>query len=127
MLEEARKKNTYHKLYAADLVDVLSEYTSSFDLVIAMDVLCYFGDLSEIFINCHKTLRKGGVFGFSICSPDTDELWKLHPYGHFVHSLEYLREVAGKTGFDELWEQKMVLRREMDEDRVGFVCLFRRG
>jgi len=126
MLDAAREKNAYTDLYVADLVDVLSENPACFDLVIAMDVLCYFGDLTEIFRMCHDTLRPGGVFALSVEKPDGDEPWLLHPYGHFVHSLRHLRQAAARSGFEEAFVREMVLRREIREHRVGHVCLFRR-
>jgi predicted TPR repeat methyltransferase len=126
MLDVAREKNAYTDLYVADLIDVLSENTSAFDLVIAMDVLCYFGDLTDIFRKCHDTLRANGVFALSVEKPDNDELWLLHPYGHFVHSLRHLQQAASSTGFEELFVKEMVLRREALEPRIGYVCLYRR-
>ena len=126
MLEVAREKHAYTDLYVADLVDVLSDNHDAFDLVIAMDVLCYFGDLTDIFRQCHQTLRTDGVFAFSVEKPDDDELWQLHPYGHFVHSLAHLRQVAKATGFQELFVREMALRREALEQRIGFVCLYKR-
>lgn len=126
MLDVARAKNAYTSLYVADLADVLSGNPDSFDLVIAMDVLCYFGDLTEIFRKCHNTLRAHGVFALSVEKPDDDELWLLHPYGHFVHSLRHLRHAAGAAGFEEVFVKEMVLRREALEQRTGYVCLYRR-
>ncbi len=126
MLDVAREKNVYSELYVSDLIDVLSDNPHGFDLVIAMDVLCYFGDLTEIFQKCHDTLRVKGVFALSVEKPDEDDLWMLHPYGHFVHSLRHLQQAARVAGFEELFVKEMVLRREALEKRVGYVCLFRR-
>lgn len=126
MLDVAREKKAYTSLYVADLVDVLSNNPDSFDLVIAMDVLCYFGDLTEIFQKCFDTLRTGGVFAFSVEKPDDSQLWLLHPYGHFVHSLRHLQQAASMAGFEEVFVREMVLRREATEPRIGYVCLYRR-
>jgi predicted TPR repeat methyltransferase len=126
MLEVAREKDAYTDLYVADLVDVLSCNPGKFDLVIAMDVLCYFGNLGEIFRKCRDTLRANGVFAFSVERPDGDEPWQLHPYGHFVHSLAHIRQVADAAGFREEFVKEMVLRREALEPRTGYIGLFRR-
>ena len=126
MLDVAREKNVYSELYISDLIDVLSDNAYGFDLVIAMDVLCYFGDLTEIFQKCHDTLRVKGVFAFSVEKPDDNDSWMLHPYGHFVHSLRHLQQAACAAGFEELFVKEMVLRREAFEKRVGYVCLYRR-
>ena len=126
LLAVAGEKHAYDKLFVADLVDVLSDNADSFDLVIAMDVLCFFGDLTDIFRKCYCTLRRAGVFAFSVGKPETAEPWELHPYGHFVHSYAYLQAVAKETGFEEIFAREITLRREMNEDRPGYVCLFRR-
>jgi predicted TPR repeat methyltransferase len=91
-----------------------------------MDVLCYFGDLTDIFRKCHNALRDNGVFGFSVEKPDSARPWELHPYGHFVHSLQHLRDAAQASGFEQIFVKEMPLRRELNEERIGFVCLFRR-
>jgi predicted TPR repeat methyltransferase len=92
-----------------------------------MDVLCYFGDLTDIFRDCRSILRNGGIFALSVEKPDSDDdLWQLHPYGHFVHSLRHLREAATYSGFEELHAAEMVLRCEVLEERVGYICLYRR-
>ncbi|HEB55658.1 MAG TPA: tetratricopeptide repeat protein [Gammaproteobacteria bacterium] len=126
MLESAREKNVYDELYEADLVDVLSSNAAAFDLVIATDVLCFFGDLTDIFGMCYKTLRKYGVFGFSVEKPKSDELFALNPEGYFYHSLTHLRAAASETGFEEAYVKETVLRTEQDTKRVGYICLFKR-
>ena len=123
MLDVAREKNAYTNLYVADLIDVLTSPHSRYDLIIAMDVLCYFGDLSEIFSKCHNTLHSEGIFAFSVEKPDGNEAWQLHPYGHFVHSLDYIRQVGNNSGFHEVFMKEMILRQEA-EPRPGYVCLY---
>lgn len=126
MLAVAEEKNAYDKLYVADLIDVLSDNRAAFDLIVAMDVLCYFGNLTDIFRKCHNTLRDEGIFAFSVEKPDTGRPWDLHPYGHFVHSLAHLRTAAYETGFEKIFVKELPLRRELNEERIGYVCLFRR-
>lgn len=126
MLDLAGRKNAYTDLYVADLTDVLSSNCAAFDLVIAMDVLCYFGDLSGIFRMCRDTLREHGVFALSVEKPDNDEPWLLHPYGHFVHSLQHLEDSATSAGFSSIHSEELILRKEADEKRIGYISLFKR-
>ena len=126
MLEAAKEKQTYTELYAADLIDVLENYNATMDLVIAMDVLCYFGDLTHIFQRCHDVLAEKGIFAFSTVKPKTSALWELQVQGHFVHSLEHLRQVGEKAGFKPIFIKEMPLRRELNEDQYGYVCLYQK-
>jgi predicted TPR repeat methyltransferase len=126
MLEAAREKKAYDELYVADLVDVLSSNPAVFDLVLATDVLCFFGDLTDIFRKCHETLRKNGVFGFTVEKPKSDELFTLNSEGYFYHSMAHLRAAASETGFEEVYVKESVLRTELGVKRAGYVCLFKR-
>ena len=126
MLEAAKEKNTYTELYDADLIDALDNYQSEIDLIIAMDVLCFFGDLTDIFKRCNKALRSDGLFGFSVVKPKTDAVWELQVYGHFVHSLNHLESVAKETGFTQVFSEELSLRREFNVDQYGYVCLYKK-
>jgi len=126
MLEAAKEKQTYTDLYAADLIDVLENYKATMDLVIAMDVLCYFGDLTPIFQRCHDVLAEKGIFAFSTVKPKTSALWELQDQGHFVHSLAHLQQVGEKAGFKQIFAREMPLRRELNEDQYGYVCLYQK-
>jgi len=126
MLEAAKDKNTYSDTYVADLVDALENYQDALDLIIAMDVLCYFGDLTSIFERCFKALRESGIFAFSVVKPKSDAIWELQTQGHFVHSLEHLEDVANKTGFTQIYAKELVLRHELNEDQYGHICLYQK-
>lgn len=126
MLVAAKEKNAYTELYDADLMDVLSKPSPTFDLIIAMDVLCFFGDLHEIFEKCYLKLNDNGIFAFSVVRPDNDDEWGLNNYEHFAHSLNHLMNVSKKTSFEKIFSKEMVLRREMNEDRYGYLCLFKK-
>ena len=50
MIEQARAKNLYDRLVAADLVEFLhGEPAVSADLAVAADVFVYIGDLEPVF------------------------------------------------------------------------------
>ena len=127
MLEGARQKDVYTELYEADLIDALDNYEDEIDLVIAMDVLCFFGDLTDIFQRTRRALHDDGLFGFSVVKPKSDASWELQEYGHFVHSTEHIRNVAVSTGCTELFIDELPLRKEMNEDQYGYVCVFRKS
>ena len=74
MLDAARGKGLYAELREARLPQALHADTSSWRLILAADLLCYFGALEEMFDAVHDRLRPGGRFIFSVeeLVPDHD-------------------------------------------------------
>jgi predicted TPR repeat methyltransferase len=126
MLVAAREKQAYDQLYAADLIDVLADTSSQYDLIIAMDVLCFFGGLTEIFEKCSAKLNDNGVFGFSVVKPDNEVDLELNNHGHFAHSPDYLNRISKQADFEKIYLKEIIQRREMGMDHYGYVCLFKK-
>ena len=94
-----------------------------FDLMVAINSLCYFGDLQSLFLNARKHLRTGGSCVFSLYSTANDD-YAVQPTGRFVHSESYLRMVAAASRFDV---EKIVPMKMEDGRRQltdGMVCHF---
>ena len=58
MLEEARKKKLYHKLYRQELCEFLLARKNKYDLITAADVLTYFGNLEKVMAGLAFALKK---------------------------------------------------------------------
>ncbi|MEC7986294.1 MAG: tetratricopeptide repeat protein, partial [Myxococcota bacterium] len=71
MLAQAEKKEVYHSLFNGDILSYLGEERPAFDLIVAADVLVYFGDLQPILSAVSQRLKPGGVFLFSVEKQDT--------------------------------------------------------
>ena len=94
MLEQARARNLYDELACAEVHDWLARSAaSSFDLVVAADVLIYIGAIEELFAEVGRVLRPCGHFAFS-----TEECFgtpfKLQGTGRYAQSADYVRRVA---------------------------------
>lgn len=124
MVEESRRKRVYDDLHVKDIVDYLTGTQDRFDLIVAMDVLCYFGDLRPLIRRCAGILKPGGVLACSVERAADDRAWQFHRYGHFLHSAAHLRDAAADAGMREVQMTECALRRELGEDRHGFVALF---
>jgi predicted TPR repeat methyltransferase len=120
MLDHARAKQLYDQLREADIVADLAVGTQSWPLILAADVLCYFGALDELFALVHARLAAGGWFIFSVevLLPDYDGIvpgngrWALQRMGRYAHANDYVHEAAIAAGFRIVRTDRPVIRRE---------------
>ncbi|MGH7043393.1 MAG: methyltransferase domain-containing protein, partial [Acetobacteraceae bacterium] len=102
MLGHAAAKGIYASLCEADILTVLAEPGPEYGLILAADVLCYFGVLEPLLAAARARLRPGGLMLLSTESPAAGEAaapWRLGPQGRYVHTAAYLRAAAGVAGF----------------------------
>jgi predicted TPR repeat methyltransferase len=134
MLAQAAAKQLYGELREADLVQILTEEITSWPLILAADVLCYFGDLRDIFGCVHQRLDANGWF---VCSveellPDGHGAihgnadWALHRLGRYAHALDYVARVARATGFTVRTLERQTLRYEADAPVDGIFAVLER-
>ena len=124
MLDFAGKKNIYKELYLDDVVGFLEDTQKVYDVVIAGDVLTYFGELKTLFRLLVKTVRAKGLFCFSISKNTYNQSdYFLTPSGRFVHSIVYVRRLLKYYGFEVLKQEEHVLRREGVKDVNGYIIL----
>lgn len=127
MIEECRHKGVYDDLHAKDIVEYLGTPRADFDLIVAMDVFCYFGDLHALMAMCVGVLRPGGILACSVERATENRPWQFHRYGHFLHSSAHLEGAASAAGLRTVQLTESALRREFGEDRPGYVALFARA
>ena len=107
MLEHARVKQLYAALHEADVLDFLAQTGTRWKLVLAADVVVYFGALEDLLAAVHARLEPGGWFVFSVeeLLPDHDGAvpgngdWVLLRQGRYAHAKAYVHEAAFKAGF----------------------------
>ncbi len=104
MLDGAKAKGLYSMLTEADIMDWLADEAGSFELILAADVLCYFGSLEAVFRAVHERLRPGGWFILSLeerapHGPLGGPGWRLQRQGRYAHTVNYVEETARATGF----------------------------
>lgn len=122
MLREAKKKKLYNKLFCKDIIALLNEKKSSYDLIVSADVLTYFGNLDSLFSSLKKALKKNGRFIFSITANDEDDRdYILHKSGRYKHHLNYIVSLLKTYGFDIEKEEYCSLRKEALQDVKGYV------
>ena len=111
MLDQAHRRGVYDALIQMSLVGFLRDQHGSFDVVVAADVLCYFGVLDEVVTAAAHAVRPGGTLAFTVESlRDLPDDWSLALTGRYAHSPRYVTSVM--AGFTDVEIEPCELRRE---------------
>jgi predicted TPR repeat methyltransferase len=135
MLSKAAMRAVYDQLNCAELTQWLAECGQQFGLVVAADVLCYFGDLSATFANARAVLAPGGCFACSLealpaaaaDNPTSPEPFLLQPHGRYQHDRKHVEAALSAAGLDIVSISTQTLRHERQNAVVGIVVVARRG
>jgi predicted TPR repeat methyltransferase len=127
MLEKARATGLYDELACADIVAWLESRQAEWELVLAADVLVYFGELAPLFERVAQALRPGGRFAFSVESLGGDSAagYAITASNRFAHAPAYVRACAEAAGFEVVETREAVLRKEHGADVAGVLFLLR--
>lgn len=98
MLAKAQSLSLYDTLLVGD-IEALPETIGTFDLVVAADVLVYVGDLSKVFAQARRHLKRDGLYAFTTEKAEDGD-FALGPKRRYRHSEAYLRREAEVHGFD---------------------------
>jgi predicted TPR repeat methyltransferase len=123
MLTRAKQKNIYQKLVNADILEYLNTTQEKFDLIIASDVLNYFGDLNPIFTACKQVLNPKGLLLFSIELTESHD-YLLHNNARFAHNVHYIDGLANAQHWQLLAETKHTLRMQENKPVLGQVFIY---
>lgn len=126
MLAIAKKKKLYSRLDKGDLNALLVKKKQQYDAVIAADVLCYFGDLTEVLTGFHAALKPGGLLGFSVQQNRGKAKYLLESSGRYCHAKAYAANTLEALGFSVLVDSKEVLRTEYGNPVSGRVLVARK-
>lgn len=134
MLAEAAAKGLYAELRETDLMTVLSEESQRWPLILAADVLCYFGALDAVFAAVHARLEPGGWFVLSVeeLLPHHDGTvpgngdWALLRQGRYAHSRGYLTRMAAAADLTINRLDPEAVRYEADTPVAGFLAVLER-
>lgn len=124
MISEARKKNLYDQLIVGEITEFLKEGKAKFDLVVAGDVLIYFGDLKPVFHFVKNRLSHGAYFLFTTESTEENDR-VLSETGRFSHSKAYVLNLAKMNGFVIKGYKSTKIRKEKEGWAKGDVYLLK--
>lgn len=152
MLSKAAARAVYDQLNCAELTQWLASCGQRFELAIAADVLCYFGDLFDAFDQVRTVLVPGGTFACSLeVLPDPSALqptasaspnptgpvssapppassapFVLQPHGRYQHSRHYVESMLNAVGLQVVSLSTATLRYERQEPVIGLLVVARR-
>jgi predicted TPR repeat methyltransferase len=122
MIEKARARRIYDALAIGEVLDYLVAAETGFDVIVAADLIIYFGDLAPLLQAARGALKPGGLLALSAeTGPDTG--WSLLPSGRFAHSQSYLDGLAD-AGFRVRATLPTVVRFEGKADVPGAIYLY---
>lgn len=97
MLAQAKAKGYYTHLIENDIFSALKQLTKTYDLILSVDVLVYFGDLDKLFEKVVAKLNPDALFVFSIELADaTTSFYALQTSGRYQHTPAYIKKLAQK-------------------------------
>lgn len=129
MVERARARALYDDLRVGELTADLEAHASAYDLIVAADVLCYFGDLAEAMRACARALKPGGALAFSLerlTDAGAGEAWRVRPSGRYAHAADALPALLASAGFTTPETIPESTRREGDADVPGLLVFARK-
>ncbi|MBH67420.1 MAG: hypothetical protein CMM58_03620 [Rhodospirillaceae bacterium] len=125
MLRVAREKRVYDQLVEAEINTFMHSHPSEFDLIIAADVFCYIGDLSETFEAAAGALKLDGSILLTVES-QRNRGFVLTESGRYAHKPAYIGKVAKTKGLQEVIGKKEVIRTEYGKPVEGYLLMLRK-
>jgi predicted TPR repeat methyltransferase len=122
MVSEAEKLNIYDTLIVGDIVEKLNASHDKFDLLVALDVLIYIGDVQSIFQAVHYSCKPDSLFIFSVETQDEGG-YSLLKSSRYAHSDEYIMDQTAGL-FKLVNSENVKLRKEGESWIQGKVYVF---
>ena len=126
VLEYAANQGRYTALEKDDLVSFcrLKENVCQYDLIVCMNVLSDFTDLSSVFKAVRSALKEGGLFVFSVLPvTENDRSFKFDS-GVFYHHPDYVSSCLKQAGLQKEAEENAFLYK--DERSPCFIVAARK-
>jgi predicted TPR repeat methyltransferase len=125
MAARAGERGVYDELVVDDLNAVLASRPGRYDLIAAVDVLIYQGDLSLVIGQAARALRPGG--GFALTVEEADQApFVLKATGRYAHSADHLRQAAAAAGLTVARLDEVSTRTEGGVPVPGLVVVMRK-
>jgi predicted TPR repeat methyltransferase len=126
MIRKAQDRGLYDHLHVGDIAAVMRQHPRGIDLILALEVLLYLGDLQGVFQSAAEALRPRGLFALSVEAHEGAG-YILQPSRRYAHSRDYLAQLAQAAGFSELACKTTYLRLEHGSPVTCYLLILQRG
>jgi predicted TPR repeat methyltransferase len=128
MIDQAFKHGVYDRFHNVDLLEALEATPDSlYDVIAALDVFVYVGELTAAIPDAYRILRPGGHFIFSCEQALEDEAdLVLRPTQRFAHKASHVDAMCRAAGFEPVTPEFKALRYENNEPVQGFLVIARK-
>jgi len=129
MIEQAGRHNVYDRFHHVNLLDALQETPDSiYDVLTALDVFIYTGDLTETVPNALRILVPQGELIFSCETADeSGPDMVLQTNGRYAHKRSHVVSLCKAAGFETVEVEDTVLRQENNAPVQGFIVTARKA
>jgi predicted TPR repeat methyltransferase len=126
MLAEAKKTKLYGTLVCEDITTYLAQNSLQVDLVIAADVLPYFGDCQELFSLIFKNLAPNGIFIMTTELLKDSDSWELQGCARYAHGKNLIQKWLNNSGFIMLNQTNFTPRKQDGAAVLGQIIVVRK-
>ncbi|MBR7800533.1 tetratricopeptide repeat protein [Undibacterium fentianense] len=126
MLAKAAERSLYDALVCDDIVHFLTHTNRRYDLIVAADVLVYFGDLQPVFQQISRCLNTAGHCVFSVELSTRDDVY-LQNSQRYAHTQDYLQRIATEHGLQFTYSEVTIGRYEDDQAVQSLVVVLRKS
>lgn len=123
MINQAAHHHVYDRFHHTNLLDALEDTPESlYQVLAALDVFIYAGDMARAIPNALRILTPGGQWVFSCeTAPEDGPALVLQPSGRYAHQRSHVQALCESAGFMPIETEDTVLRYEGAEPVHGFV------
>ncbi|MEO8714531.1 MAG: methyltransferase domain-containing protein [Acetobacteraceae bacterium] len=127
MLAGAAGKRLYADLREDEILHALDVDPTLWGIVLAADVLCYFGALEEVMTAVRRRLAPDGLFLLSVETlpeaANASRGWHLDRLGRYAHAPDYVRRCAEASGFRVVEMTPEIQRQEAGSPVPGLLVV----
>ncbi|CAN7171098.1 tetratricopeptide repeat protein [Acidovorax sp. LjRoot117] len=123
MIEQAGRHNVYDRFHTVNLHDALRQTPDSlYQVIAALDVFIYAGDISQAVPNAFRVLADEGelIFSCELADEAGPDL-ALLPSGRYAHKRSHVEALCKSAGFTRIEIEETVLRHENQQPVAGFI------